>query len=345
MATTWRSPSRPSGEALGVTPRQALAFVRQHGVVLESAHGPVPCLAEAIAGGPIRGQLVVASESADHLRGHARRPRLRARPRLPRGAGQDHLRPRAALARAGASRAALPQGVAGAPLRGAHGFRPPRRSLAGLPQMGAARGAGRRLAARRSGGAAYTRCLGSLKSSMIVALASPRIATSLDDGLEKVERLMSEAAERGARDRLLPGGLPAGAARAGLRGAALGSGARRSARSRPWRSARGRYSLAAILGMERITRRPGRQIAAAVFDARGELVGMPDQEPARPERGPVLRAREHAAALRGRRDQVRRRDLPRGLALPRDGALGGRARREDRLPPAAHGQRPRGHRA
>jgi hypothetical protein len=38
-----------------VTPRQALAFVRRHGVVLESAHGPVPCLAEAIAGGRLRG--------------------------------------------------------------------------------------------------------------------------------------------------------------------------------------------------------------------------------------------------------------------------------------------------
>jgi len=38
-----------------MTPRQALAFVREHGVVLESARGPVPALAEAIAGGPIRG--------------------------------------------------------------------------------------------------------------------------------------------------------------------------------------------------------------------------------------------------------------------------------------------------
>ena len=38
-----------------MTPRQALAFVRKHGVVLESAHGPVPSLAEAVAGGPIRG--------------------------------------------------------------------------------------------------------------------------------------------------------------------------------------------------------------------------------------------------------------------------------------------------
>jgi hypothetical protein len=38
-----------------VTPLQALAFVRKHGVVLESAHAPVPSLAEAIAGEPIPG--------------------------------------------------------------------------------------------------------------------------------------------------------------------------------------------------------------------------------------------------------------------------------------------------
>jgi hypothetical protein len=38
-----------------VTPKEALAFVEQHGVVLEAARGPVPSLAEAIGGGPIRG--------------------------------------------------------------------------------------------------------------------------------------------------------------------------------------------------------------------------------------------------------------------------------------------------
>lgn len=38
-----------------MTPREALAFVREHGVVLESAQGPVPSLAEAIAGERIRG--------------------------------------------------------------------------------------------------------------------------------------------------------------------------------------------------------------------------------------------------------------------------------------------------
>ncbi|HEY7841182.1 MAG TPA: hypothetical protein VIC61_06400 [Gammaproteobacteria bacterium] len=35
--------------------RQALAFIRRHGVVLESGRGPLPSLAEKIAGGPIRG--------------------------------------------------------------------------------------------------------------------------------------------------------------------------------------------------------------------------------------------------------------------------------------------------
>jgi hypothetical protein len=47
-----------------VTRRQALAFVRKHGVVLEAAQGPVRSLAEAIAGKPIRGSWW------SHPRGH-----------------------------------------------------------------------------------------------------------------------------------------------------------------------------------------------------------------------------------------------------------------------------------
>ena len=38
-----------------MTPKQGLAFVKRHGVVLQAARGPVPSLAEAIAGGVIRG--------------------------------------------------------------------------------------------------------------------------------------------------------------------------------------------------------------------------------------------------------------------------------------------------
>ena len=35
--------------------KEALAFVERHGIVLQAARGPVPNLAEAIAGGPVRG--------------------------------------------------------------------------------------------------------------------------------------------------------------------------------------------------------------------------------------------------------------------------------------------------
>lgn len=38
-----------------MSPKQGVAFVKRHGVVLQAARGPVPSLAEAIAGGPIRG--------------------------------------------------------------------------------------------------------------------------------------------------------------------------------------------------------------------------------------------------------------------------------------------------
>jgi len=40
---------------MAMTARQALAFIRKHGVVLEAARGPVPSLVEVIAGEPVRG--------------------------------------------------------------------------------------------------------------------------------------------------------------------------------------------------------------------------------------------------------------------------------------------------
>jgi hypothetical protein len=52
------------GRGRSMSPRQALAFVRKHGVVLESAEGPVPSLAAAIAGETIRGSWWA------HPRGH-----------------------------------------------------------------------------------------------------------------------------------------------------------------------------------------------------------------------------------------------------------------------------------
>ncbi len=39
-----------------MTPEEALAFVARHGLVLASARGPVPCLAETVAGEPVAGR-------------------------------------------------------------------------------------------------------------------------------------------------------------------------------------------------------------------------------------------------------------------------------------------------
>lgn len=38
-----------------MTSRQALAFIRKHGIVLEAGRGPAPALAEVIAGAPVPG--------------------------------------------------------------------------------------------------------------------------------------------------------------------------------------------------------------------------------------------------------------------------------------------------
>ena len=50
-----RCAPRPRSENVAMTAREALAFIRKHGVVLESARGPVPSLAQVIAGEPVRG--------------------------------------------------------------------------------------------------------------------------------------------------------------------------------------------------------------------------------------------------------------------------------------------------
>ncbi|MEX2208349.1 MAG: carbon-nitrogen hydrolase family protein [Myxococcota bacterium] len=106
---------------------------------------------------------------------------------------------------------------------------------------------------------------------MIIGLASPSVATSLDDGLAKIERLLADAAARGARIVCFPEAyLP------GLRGQdfepfffdaatqerALGALAQMSRTN----------GVAAIHGLERVTG-AGRQIAAYVIDARGERLG------------------------------------------------------------------------
>ncbi len=106
---------------------------------------------------------------------------------------------------------------------------------------------------------------------MLIALASPRIASSLDEGLDKIKWLISEASAQGAEIACFPEAyLP------GLRGQdfdVLPFDQRQQERVlqavAQWARA---YDVATILGMERLTE-AGRQIAAFVIDARGEIQG------------------------------------------------------------------------
>jgi predicted amidohydrolase len=106
---------------------------------------------------------------------------------------------------------------------------------------------------------------------MIVALASPRVAVSVKDGLEKVRWLVAEAAGRGAEVVCFPEAyLP------GLRGLDFevppfdeATRERVVAAVAGWAR---EYKIATILGTERLTE-AGRQIAAYVFDARGQVLG------------------------------------------------------------------------
>lgn len=107
---------------------------------------------------------------------------------------------------------------------------------------------------------------------MNIALASPRPATSVDDGLERVERCLAQAASQGARIVCFPEAyLP------GLRGQDFEVppfDAAEEQRVLEAVSAMVRtHGVAAIVGLEHPSAE-GRQIAAAVFDAEGRLLGM-----------------------------------------------------------------------
>lgn len=106
---------------------------------------------------------------------------------------------------------------------------------------------------------------------MIIALASPSIATTLDDGLAKVRRLMSDAASQSARIVCFPENyLP------GYRGLDFDVPSYDLSDERRLLDEVSGYArelgIATILGMEHIADE-GRQISAVVFDADGALLG------------------------------------------------------------------------
>jgi hypothetical protein len=51
-----------------MTPKQGIAFVKRHGIVLQAARGPVPSLAETIVGEPIRGSWWAHSKGGEIYR-------------------------------------------------------------------------------------------------------------------------------------------------------------------------------------------------------------------------------------------------------------------------------------
>ncbi len=106
---------------------------------------------------------------------------------------------------------------------------------------------------------------------MIIALASPCIASTLDAGLDKIKRFLSEASAQGAEIVCFPEAyLP------GLRGQDF-EVLPFDQTQQEWvlqtvaQWAR-TYAVATILGMERLTE-AGRQIAAFVIDAQGQIQG------------------------------------------------------------------------
>jgi predicted amidohydrolase len=107
---------------------------------------------------------------------------------------------------------------------------------------------------------------------MRIALATPRVATSVDDALARIEQMIASAAAQGARIVCFPEAhLP------GLRGLDFevppfdAADQERALRAvADWSR---RHDIATILGLEWHSP-AGRHIAAAVIDARGQLLGV-----------------------------------------------------------------------
>jgi N-carbamoylputrescine amidase len=119
---------------------------------------------------------------------------------------------------------------------------------------------------------------------MIIALASPRVATSVEDGLDGVRRLVAEAAAQDSEIVCLPEAyLP------GLRGADFAVPPYELADQQRVLAAVAEcartHRIATIVGMELITP-AGRHIAACVIDARGQILGIQTKTQIAPSEDP-----------------------------------------------------------
>jgi predicted amidohydrolase len=106
---------------------------------------------------------------------------------------------------------------------------------------------------------------------VIIALASPSVATSLDDGLDKIKRCLSEASAQRAEIICFPEAYLPGLRGVGIDVLPFGPSEHARVLQAVGDMAR-TYSIAAIVGMERLTD-AGRQIAAYVVNADGQIQG------------------------------------------------------------------------
>jgi predicted amidohydrolase len=119
---------------------------------------------------------------------------------------------------------------------------------------------------------------------MIIALASPRVASSIEEGLDKIKHCLSEAAAQGAAIVCFPEAyLP------GLRGVdfdVLPFGPAEYERViRAVAQLARTYKVATILGTERLAE-AGRLNVAVVFDARGQVLGEQTKNQVAPSEDP-----------------------------------------------------------
>jgi predicted amidohydrolase len=125
---------------------------------------------------------------------------------------------------------------------------------------------------------------------VLIALASPCIASTLEEGLDKVKRLLSEASARGAAIVCFPEAyLP------GLRGQdfevfPFGPAQQERVLQAVAQWAR-TYAVAAILGTERLTE-AGRENVAVVIDARGQVQGYQTKNQLDPSEDPFYMPRD-----------------------------------------------------
>ena len=176
---------------------------------------------------------------------------------------------------------------------------------------------------------------------MIVALASPRIASSLDDGLERIERLLSDAAARGAAIVCFPEAyLP------GLRGQdfevpPFDRADQERALAAVAHSARAHAHRRRSSGMERLTA-AGRQIAAFVVDAEGRTLGYQTKNQLDPTEDPFYVPGDTRRLFEVDGVKFGVAICHEGWRYPETVRWAAVRGRQDRLSSAAHRQRSRG---